>query len=466
MISDIGSSISKTLKNLFNAPLTDQSVELFIKDTCQLLLSSNVAPEIITTLKERLQTKIRIENIPKGADKQKYVNQSVFECLTDMLDSGEKVIDPVKGARNVVLFVGLQGCGKTTTVCKFANYHKKRGFKVGIVCADTFRAGAFDQVKQNAIKIKVPYFGSDEKNPATVAKNGVDRFIKDNFDLILVDTSGRHTQEVQLFEEMKEISHLIKPTKVIFVMDAGIGQSAKDVAEGFKKEIEVGSIILTKLDGTKKAGGALSSVAATKSPIEFIGNGELMEDLEKFDSKRFVSKMLGLGDLQLLAEKLRSVDVDEKEMLKKIKAGQFLLKDFYTQFQQLLKLGPLTKLMELIPGMSGMQMPPEHEFKKLIYIFDSLSEKELNNDGSLFEKEPKRIIRIAIGSGTSPENVATLLLQFKKISQMMKKFGNMPGMSNLMSGENMSMSQKQHLKKQAKNMMPKDMFESMSQFFN
>ncbi|KAL0266057.1 UNVERIFIED_CONTAM: hypothetical protein PYX00_011774 [Menopon gallinae] len=464
MISDLGKSINKTLKSLFASRITDSKIELAIKDVCTHLLASNVSTQLVMRLRSQLRERVSAEKMAPGIDKSKVINQAVFDVLVDLLDPKAKQFVMDKGTQNVVVFVGLQGCGKTTSVCKFANFYKKKGFKVGIVCADTFRAGAFDQIKQNALKIKVPYFGSGSSDPVAVAREGVKRFKDDNFNLILVDTSGRHTQERDLFHEMKEMVDAVSPSNIVFVMDAGIGQIAETQASGFKREVDFGSIILTKIDGTKKAGGAISSVAATQTPIDFVGTGEGMEDFESFDPQRFVSRMLGMGDLQGLAEKLQDLKIDEKELMRKMQRGSFSLRDFYDQFQQLMGLGPLSKLMEMIPGLSNLPMPEDKDMKKMICIFDSMSSRELDSDGAIFEKENRRIIRVARGCGCSLEQVSSLLVQFRKISGIMKKVSSMPGMQNLLTGDpsKLTLTQKSQMMKQAKNTLPKELFDQMS----
>jgi signal recognition particle subunit SRP54 len=466
MITDLGDSITNALSKLFKTQVTDEKIEETIKGVCTSLLSSNVSPKYVMDLRTKLRESLQSKRIPSGMDKAKVVQNAVFDELVSLLDPKVKPYKAEKGRSDVIVFVGLQGCGKTTSICKYANYYKKKGFKVGIVCADTFRAGAFDQIRQNALKIKVPFFGSDDPDPVKVASEGVERFRKDGFELILVDTSGRHTQEKELFTEMKDIIFSVSPQNVVFVMDAGIGQSAEMQAKGFKNEVDVGSIILTKVDGTSKAGGALSSVAATHCPIEFIGTGEGMEDFDVFNSKRFVGKMLGMGDIAGLMEKVGDLKIDEEGMLEKLGKGVFHLKDFYDQFQQILSLGPLTKVFEMIPGMSKIKIPDEGTFRKMICIFDSFSKGELNSDGSIFEKEPMRIMRVAKGSGTSVRSVGELLLQFRQISVLMRKMGSMPGMMEMMKKgpSSISLAQKTKMKQQMKGAFPREVYQQMSSF--
>ncbi|AFN82861.1 signal recognition particle protein Srp54 [Encephalitozoon romaleae SJ-2008] len=466
MITELGRSITNTLSNLLSSHTTDQDIDTAIKEICNSLILSNVNPKYVNDLKNSLRAELDPKGMPPGFNKAKMVQNAVYERLVDLLDPKTEGYKIEKGKTNVVVFVGLQGSGKTTSICKYANFYKKKGYKVGIVCADTFRAGAFDQVKQNALKIKVPFFGSSEVDPVKVAGAGVERFRKEKFELILVDTSGRHTQESELFLEMKDIIREVGPNSIVFVMDAGIGQSAEDQAVGFKRAVDVGSILLTKIDGTSKAGGALSSVAATKCPIEFVGTGEGMEDLEMFDARRFVSRMLGMGDVEGLMEKVGSLGIDEKEVVKKLKQGRFTLGDFYDQFQKILSLGPISKLLEMIPGFSGLSLPDEESFKKLIYVFDSMSRGELDSTGQIFEREPTRVVRVARGSGTSVQGVTEILSQFKKVHAMMQKFSSIPGIENMMGNpSSISLSQKAKLKEQAKNILPKDLLDRMSSMF-
>jgi len=204
-----------------------------------------------------------------------------------------------RGKPAVVMFVGLQGSGKTTTCTKFAWWHKKKGWKPALVCADTFRAGAFDQLKQNATKAQIPFYGSySETDPAVIAEQGVEMFRREGRDLIIVDTSGRHKQEAALFEEMRQVAEAVSPDLPIFVMDGSIGQAAFDQAKAFRESVDVGAVIVTKLDGHAKGGGALSAVAATQSPVIFIGTGEHIDDFEPFKTKPFVQKLLGMGDIE------------------------------------------------------------------------------------------------------------------------------------------------------------------------
>ena len=254
-------------------------------------------------------------------NKARVIERAVVDELVRMLDAGREPFKPKKGKANVVMFVGLQGAGKTTTVAKYAHYYQARKWKVAMVCADTFRAGAFDQLKQNATRVRVPFYGSyTETDPVKIAAEGVEQFRREGYDIIIVDTSGRHKQEASLFEEMVQVQEAVQPDDIVFTMDSTIGQAAFGQAEAFKKAVRVGSVIITKLDGHAKGGGALSAVAATGSPIIFVGTGEHFDELAPFEAKAFISKLLGRGDLAGLITEFKDKGIMDgsEEMLERL----------------------------------------------------------------------------------------------------------------------------------------------------
>lgn len=255
-----------------------------------------------------------------------------------------------------------------------------------MVCADTFRAGAFDQLKQNAVKVKVPFYGSyTEADPVVIAEQGVELFRKEKFEIIIVDTSGRHKQEEGLFEEMKQVQEHIHPDNVVFVLDSTIGQAAYDQASAFRSAVDIGSVIITKLDGNAKGGGAISAVAATGAPIVFTGSGEAFDDLESFEAKSFVSRLLGMGDVQGLVKEFKESGVlnVKKDTVEHIKKGKFTIRDMGEQMQNITKLGPLDRVMSMIPGMSNM-MPQgatqdsSKHLKRMMVLMNSMTDAELD----------------------------------------------------------------------------------------
>ncbi|PNH00194.1 Signal recognition particle protein 2 [Tetrabaena socialis] len=279
VLAELGTRITKAISSMSQAGLIDEKVlDTVLKEICTALLQADVNVKQVANLRNGVKKRVNITELAAGLNKHRVIEKAVFDELCEMLDSGadpkKLELKKEKNKTHTVMFVGLQGCGKTTTCTKYAYYYKKKGWKPALVCADTYRAGAFDQLKQNATKALIPFYGSyKETDPAAIAQQGVQRFREEGRDMIIVDTSGRHKQEAALFEEMKQVAAAVAPDLIIFVMDGSIGQAAFDQAKAFKEAVEVGAVIITKLDGHAKGGGALSAVAATKSPITFLGTG-------------------------------------------------------------------------------------------------------------------------------------------------------------------------------------------------
>ena len=292
VLQDFGGRLSAAVGNLMREPNIDEKAfDSMIKEICSALLSADVKVNLVKKLRKDIQATVNFKDIPPNTNantKKRMIQQAVFDQLTHLVDPHAEPYKPKKGKSNVIMFVGLQGAGKTTTCTKLARYYATRGFKACLVCADTFRAGAYDQLKQNATKAKIPYYGSlTQTDPAVVAAEGVSRFKKEKFEIIIVDTSGRHKQEADLFAEMVQVQSAIKPDQTIMVMDGTIGQAAEEQAAAFKSTADFGAIIITKTDGGAAGGGAITAVATTHTPIIFLGTGEHMMDLERFATKAF-----------------------------------------------------------------------------------------------------------------------------------------------------------------------------------
>lgn len=354
VLHSLGVALAGALQKLNSATAVDDDVvKQLLNDIGAALLGADVSVRLVKTMQDRVRTRVAAED-GEGYNKAKVVERAVVDALISMLDPGREPYKPKKGRPNVVMFVGLQGAGKTTTVAKYAHWYAQRRWKVAMVCADTFRAGAFDQLKQNATRVRVPFYGSyTETDPVKIAAEGVDHFRRDGQELIIVDTSGRHKQEAALFEEMEAVAAAVKPDEIIFTMDSTIGQSAFGQAKAFKDSVPVGSVIITKLDGHARGGGALSAVAATGSPIIFVGSGEHFDDLAAFDARAFVGKLLGKGDVKGLMEEMREKGIMEgtEAMVDKMTKGKFTFRDLHEQFATIMKLGPLSKVR--IDGASG-----------------------------------------------------------------------------------------------------------------
>ncbi|OAY85859.1 Signal recognition particle 54 kDa protein 2 [Ananas comosus] len=418
VLAQLGGSISRALQQMSNATIIDEKVlSECLNEISRALLQADVQFKLVRDMQANIKRIVNLDDLAAGHNKRRIIQQAIFNELCKMLDPGKPSFTPKKGKTSVIMFVGLQGSGKTTTCTKYAYYHQKKGWKPALVCADTFRAGAFDQLKQNATKAKIPFYGSyTESDPVKIAVEGVETFKKENCDLIIVDTSGRHKQEAALFEEMRQVSEATKPDLVIFVMDSSIGQAAFDQAQAFKQSVAVGAVIVTKMDGHAKGGGALSAVAATKSPVIFIGTGEHIDEFEVFDVKPFVSRLLGMGDWSGFMDKIHEVvPTDQQpELLQKLSEGSFTLRLMYEQFQNILKMGPIGQV-EL----------------------DSTNPKLMNES---------RIMRIARGSGRPVKDVMDMLEEYKRLAKIWSKMkglkipkkGEMSALSRNVNAQQMS----------------------------
>ncbi|GFR25392.1 signal recognition particle 54 kDa protein [Trichonephila clavata] len=439
VLADLGRKITNALRSLNNATIINKEVlDSMLKEICTALLEADVNIKLVKQLRENVRSVIDFDEMAAGLNKRRMIQSAVFKELIKLVDPGVKAWQPTKGKPNIIMFVGLQGSGKTTTCSKLAYYYLKKGWKTCLVCADTFRAGAFDQLKQNATKARIPFYGSyTEVDPVVIAQEGVDKFKNENFEIIIVDTSGRHKQEDSLFEEMLQVSNATNPDNIIFVMDASIGQACEAQARAFKDKVDVGAVIVTKLDGHAKGGGALSAVAATQSPIIFIGTGEHIDDFEPFKVKPFVSKLLGMGDIEGLIDKVNELKLDDnEELIEKLKHGEFTLRDMYEQFQNIMKMGPFSQIMGMIPGFSSDFMTKGNEqesmsrLKKLMTIMDSMNDRELDHreGAKLFSRQAGRITRVARGAGVATRDVQELLSQYTKFAAMVKKMGGIKGL--------------------------------------
>eukprot|EP00477_Mikrocytos_mackini_P001974 GAHX01002156.1.p1 GENE.GAHX01002156.1~~GAHX01002156.1.p1 ORF type:complete len:321 (-),score=68.13 GAHX01002156.1:60-1022(-) len=313
VLAELGDRLVQAIGKLNYSKICNSKViDDCIKEISNALVSGDISIKLVIQLRKKI--KERLSSITgAGLNTRKIAQKEIYTCLVDMLSSKSPAFTPVKNKTSVVLLVGLQGAGKTTTASKLAYYYKRNGFRVAMVCADTYRAGAYAQLKQNASKIKIPFYGSATAvDAAKIASEGVKCFKNDKYDIILVDTSGRHKNEKDLFKEMKDIESCTQPDHTIFVIDGTIGQIAIDQATYFKNSVKLGSAIVTKLDGNSKGGGALSAIHSANIPVVFVGKGERMTDLERFDANNFVKRLLGLGDLEFLMKEMQEKEGGEE----------------------------------------------------------------------------------------------------------------------------------------------------------
>ena len=396
---------------------------------------------LVVQLKKNVVKAVNIKELAGGLNAKNVLERAVVSELVRLVDGTAggtaKPFAPRKGSPCVVLFVGLQGAGKTTTATKYAFHHARKGFKPALVCADTFRAGAFDQLKQNATKAKIPFYGSyTETDPARIAADGVALFREQKCDLIIVDTSGRHKQEAALFEEMRAVAAVCEPQLTVFVMDASVGQAVGEQAAAFRGAVDVGAVIVTKTDGHARGGGALAAVAATRAPIIFLGTGEHTDEFEPFEPRSFISRLLGKGDLSGFMDRINEVmprgegPGSQEALDKMLQAGHFSLRAMYEQFQHISKLGPMSAVLSMIPGMADA-MPSSQDaassarIKRFMCMMDSMTDAELDCTDIKVLSQPSRVERVARGSGRSYPEALELLEEYKRMAKMM---GGLKGM--------------------------------------
>lgn len=432
MLKTLGTTLAGALSK-FHAlnDVNEEQIEAFIKEVVTALLQSDVNVKIVAQLRANIRKKCLLgdqSKVPLATIKRR-VHQTLFEELEAILTPATPPYKPVKNHCNVIMFVGLQGAGKTTTCTKYANYFKKRGWRVGLVCADTYRAGAFDQLKQNASKCKIPFYGSyTELDAVETAAKGVALFKRDKMEIIIVDTSGRHKQAEGLFEEMKAIEAAVRPDEIIYVVDSHIGQACSLQAKAFKDAVKVASVIVTKLDGHAKGGGAISAVAATGCGISYVGVGEGFDALEPFDAKGFISRLLGMGDPESLMKTLEEMvpQHSRPKMLQRMQQGIFTYSDMKTQLSTVGNFSSVGSMMSMIPGLGSLsgllpadqdEMAKKH-IQRFGYIIDSMRNEERECQ---VELDARRIERLARGSGTRIVEVEALIKQHAMMAKMMSK---------------------------------------------
>jgi signal recognition particle subunit SRP54 len=426
MLGNLGKNLTKTMKKLAGMAIIDEEVvKDVIKDIQRALIQADVNIKLVLNLSKTIEARALNEEPPKGVTPKEHVIKIVYEELVHLLGEKAKEVEIEKKPYKI-LFVGLQGSGKTTTIGKIARYLQKKGFNPAIICTDTWRPAAYEQLLQLTHNLNLPLYGDpNNKNPLDLASKGLKEFKKQ--DIIIVDTAGRHKEEKDLLEEMEQISKVVEPDEVILVIDGTIGQQAREQALAFSKTTEIGSIIITKLDGSAKGGGALSAVSEIGAPIKFIGTGERIEDLEIFDPERFISRLLGMGDVKALierAEEIAEEDLD-RDAMDAMLSGKFTLKEMYSQFEMMNKMGPMQQVMNMLPGMGG-KLPKnasqitEEKLTKYKIMMDSMTEKELTHPEVIKQSRVKRIAR---GSGMRNEDVKELLKYYHVTKKAMKGFG-------------------------------------------
>ncbi len=423
MLDSLGESLRNTLRKISKAGYVDESlIKEVVRDIQRALLKADVEVHLALKLSKNVERRAMEEKPPSGMSHRDFLIKIIYEELVAILGREKEVaLKPQK-----IMLVGLYGQGKTTTAGKLAKYFHKKGLSVALVACDVHRPAAYEQLKQIGEQINVPVFGiPGEKDARRIASEAM-RKIREA-QVKIFDTSGRHALEDDLIEEIKDLKEIIQPDEIFLVMDATIGQQAGKQAKAFHDAVGITGVIITKMDGSAKGGGALSAVAATGAPVVFIGTGEHLDDLEHFNPTRFISRLLGMGDLETLLETAKELEMDEEraeKVMEKMMSGKFNLKDMYEIWEQMAKPGLLQKILYSIPFFKmgdidkNMVEESEEKLKRYRIIMDSMTYEELENPEII---KASRIRRIARGSGKSEQEVRALLKEYHRMRKAMKQ---------------------------------------------
>ena len=423
VLERLSSSLKNALRKIATAGYIDkQLVEEVIKEIQKGLLQADVSVKLVFELTKKIKGRALNEIPSAGLTQREFLIKIVYDELVNFLGEEKREIN-VEGKPGKIMLVGLFGSGKTTTCAKLANYYKKRGKKIALFGLDVHRPAAIEQIEQLGNKIGVKVFSDKkEKDPIKTYKK-FENEIKE-YDLVIFDTAGRDALSSDLIKEIKELNKVIQPNERILVVSGDIGQAAQKQAEAFHESVSITGVIATKMDGTARGGGSLVACAVSGAPIKFLGVGEKIDDLEGFSPKGFVSRLLGMGDLEALLEKAEELDKGKVEDLgRKFLKGEFNFLDLYEQMETMGKMGPLNKIIDLIPGVGNLKIPKEmldvqeDKMKRWKYILQSCTKEELEDPEIL---NIKRIDRLANGSGTNVGEVRELLKQYRQAKKMMK----------------------------------------------
>jgi signal recognition particle subunit SRP54 len=424
VLDNLKTNLRAAIKKLVSSSGVDEElIKELSKDVQRALLQSDVNVRLVLEITKKLEERSLNESPPPGLSRKDHIVKILYDELAKLLgNETEFSFKPDK--LNKVLMMGIQGSGKTTITAKLAKFLTKQGYKVGAIGADTFRPGALAQLRTMCDKANVEVYG-DEKNKDSpqIVKKGLKHFENSNLDIILIDTAGRHKEEKELLDEMKQINKVADPDLVLLIIDGTIGQQCFNQADAFHKIVPVGGIIITKLDSSAKGGGALAASAATGAQIMYIGTGERIDDLEQFAPTRFVGRLLGMGDVKAVLDLAKRLESEADEVrLKRISSGKMNMEDFFYQLEEVTKVGSLQGLLDSMPGFSGMvkedqleQM--EDKVQRWRYIIQSMTKKEKADPDLL---NSSRIKRIARGSGWPEHEVKELLKNYKNSKNMMK----------------------------------------------
>lgn len=433
-------SLSQRLQDVFDrlgrsGKLTEADVNTAMREVRMALLEADVALPVVKDFVTRVKDRAIGAEVQKALKPGQQVIKIVHEELIETLGEAERLKFHGSQKPHVIMLVGLQGSGKTTTAAKLAVHLRREGRQPFMIAADTYRPAAVDQLVTLAKQINVPYYEEGTRaKPQDIVQRGMDEAKKANVAVVIVDTAGRLQIDDNLMTELEEIKRRTNPAEILLVADAMTGQEAVNIAQGFNSRVGITGLILTKIDGDARGGAALSMRAVTNVPIKFLGTGEKIDGFEVFHPDRLVDRILGMGDVMSLIEKAEQ-EFDEEEavrLTKKMLQNQFNLQDFLDQLQKIRRMGPIGQIMGMIPGLNRAQLKNnideqdvEKRLKKVEAIINSMTLDERSNPKKLNASRKKRI---AAGSGVEVRDVNDVLKQFQQMQTMMGQLrkGNFP----------------------------------------
>ena len=441
MFQGLTEKLSAALKGFRNkGKLTEADVREGMREVKLALLEADVnfkvVREFVKSVTDRAVGEVVLESLLPAQQIIKIVNEELIRLMGS--DAAKLEIAPKPPT--IIMMVGLQGAGKTTHTGKLALHLKKKGKNPLLVACDVYRPAAVDQLKIVGDNVGVPVFSmGTNTNPVKIAKAGVEHARKHGHDIVFIDTAGRLHIDEDMMKELREIRHSVEPTEILLVVDAMTGQNAVDVASTFNEQLDITGVVMTKMDGDTRGGAALSVKHVTGKPIKFIGTGEGMDALEQFHPDRMASRILGMGDVLSLIEKAEEA-FDQKtaaEMEKKMREATFTLEDFLVQLRQLKKMGNLSQLVGMLPGVKAGAADnlnvDEKQLGKIEAIVLSMTPEERLHPSEVINGSRRK--RIAAGSGTTVEDVNKLLKQFEQMKKMMKQFSSPGKMRGLFGGK-------------------------------
>ncbi|MCG3258723.1 MAG: signal recognition particle protein [Candidatus Heimdallarchaeota archaeon] len=426
MLGKLGSALNTAISKILRGGPPDKEQIRELKNAMlKALLEADVQFDLAAEVVNEVERKSMDKGLPDGLSRKKSVLSIIHDELSKFLGTKVYPLTLHPDRPTLIMLVGIQGSGKTTTAAKLAKYIQKRGKKVAVVTVDNFRPGAYEQLQQLCSSIKVPVYGDPEnKNAVKIAADGVKKFLDEKYNTIIIDTAGRHKEEKALLKEMKELTDKIKPDEIILVVDGNLGQAAHDQASAFAEVTKVGSVIVTKMDGSAKGGGSLSAAVAANVPIKFLADGEDIDSLEEFNPTSFVGRLIGVGDLEGLLKEVREMEaLPSKEEAMSMLSGKISYRQMMELLDTFSSSGSMKRMLSMIPGL-GMTIDEDmldvskDNMKRFKVIMTSMTNEELDGKTKLGSS---RVQRIAKGSGRPVSEVRELMAQHKMMTNLVKR---------------------------------------------